>query len=227
MITKRAHDIRRLNILLRLPVVNVAALNNDAWNLLLDDLYFAVFGERGRRERLKKAVESGFDSDLFHNAMDRAGLRDAQEGLRARLPILQRHKAKDSIPPFELSRQWMYIAAGKEGFESRYASGDCPTTIYSTLAYLLERSKVTQRDILNCANPRCEAFFVSLRKPHARQRSFCSQRCGSLIAARNYRSKKGKMLKAKEKERSRRRYEEKVHAVLPGTKIARHRRKTR
>ena len=219
MITKRANDIRRLNEILRLPGVNLGALNDDAWNALLDGIYFAVFGQRGRRERLKKAVESGFDSDLFHNTMDRAGLRDAQVGLQVRLPILRRHKAKDSIPPFELKGQWMYIAAGKEGFEIAYASGDCPTTIYSTLVALLLRSKVTQRDILNCANPRCGAFFVSLRKPHAGQRNFCSQRCGSLIAARDYRSKKGKMLKAKEKERSRKRYEARRQKQLPGQRL--------
>lgn len=219
MMTLRAHDLRRLNVILRLPWVDVATLNDGQWGTFLDDLYFAVFGERGRVEKLKRAVEAGFDQDIFHIAATRAGVRAAQEGLRAQLPVLQRVKGGDPAPYFVLSEQRLYVAAGKDGFASRYLCKDCPTMIYSTLAYLLERSGVTQRDILTCSNDRCGAFFVPLRKPHAGQRSFCSQKCGSLIAAREYRRRRAGELPGKERERSRKRYEERVQRRFPARKI--------
>ena len=217
MITLRENDIRRLNHILQLAGANVDALADSEWNGLLDDLYFAVFGEKGRV----------FRQDMFHFAATRAGVKATQQGLRAQLPILQHLKGEDPAPRFKLSAQTLYLATAKGGFTCRYLCEDCPTMIYSTLAYLLERSKVTQTEILSCANPRCEAFFVPLRKPHAGQRSFCSQRCRNLFAARAYRMKQAGQLREKEGERSRRRYDEKVHARLPGAKIARHPRKTR
>ncbi len=211
MMTLREKDLRRLNVLLRLPGRQVDGLSEAEWNALLDDLYFAVLGETGRV----------FKDDAFHSAARPELVRVAQEGLHAQLPVLQRIKGKDPAPSFKLKAQTLYIGASEEGFASMYLCDDGVTMIYSTLAYLLERSKVTQRDILSCANPRCEAFFVPLRKPHAGQRNFCSQRCGSLNAARDYRSKKGKMLKAKEKERSRKRYQARIEKGLPGARIKR------
>lgn len=228
MITRRADDIRRLNAILRLPGINVGALGADKWNALLDDLYFAVFGEKDRRERLEKAVKAGFDQDVFHSAANQGGVRAAQEGLRAQLPILQRVKGEDSAPHFILSEQRLYVAAGKDGFASRYLCDDCPTMVYSTLAYLLERSKVIQRDILTCANERCGAFFVPLRKPHAgKKRAFCSQRCGNLITAREYRKRKADELRPKERRRSRKRYGDRIQKQLPKAKIDRRPRKSK
>ncbi len=218
MITRRADDMRRLNAILKLTGagLDVAALNDTQWNALLDDLYFAVFGEKGRV----------FRQDTFHWAATRAGVRAAQEGLRMQLPVLQRHKREDPAPEFMLSAQRLYVAAGKDGFASKYLCDDCPTMFYSTLAYLLERSRIAQRNILTCANERCGAFFVPLRKPHRRhKRGFCSQRCGSLIAAREYRKKKADELRPKERRRSHKRYEDRIQKQLPKAKIDRRPRK--
>ncbi len=197
--------------------MDVGALADGGWNALLGDLYFAVFGEERRV----------FKQDAFHFAATRAGIRDAQGGLRIQLPVLQRGKGEEPAPMFQLSAYWLYVAAGKDGFVSRPAFTDGPTMIYFTLAYLLEQSRVTQRDILTCANDRCCAFFVPLRRPHAGQKSFCSPRCGNLIAAREYREKKAEELRSREKERSRKRYEEKTHKQHPGARIPRRPRKSK
>ena len=45
MITLREKDLRRLNVLLRLPGRQVDGLSEADSNTLLDDLYFAVLGE--------------------------------------------------------------------------------------------------------------------------------------------------------------------------------------
>ena len=196
MITLRANDIRRLNVILRLPSVKVDALDEAGWNRLLDDLYFSVFGEKTRV----------FRQDAFHWGVTKPGVRAAQEGLRAQLPTLRRLKLKDPAPEFKLSAQTLYIAAGNDGFLSKYLCDDCPTMVYSTLAYLLERSKVRQRDIRTCANDRCETVFIPLRRPHKRQKSYCSQKCGGLIAARKYRRNHATELRAKETDRKHQRY---------------------
>ncbi|MDA2911409.1 CGNR zinc finger domain-containing protein [Nitrospiraceae bacterium AH_259_D15_M11_P09] len=227
MTRNRAHDLQRLNILLRLAKVDVESLDENRWNALLDELYLAVFGVGGRSVKLNKAIMAGFDQDAFHTAMTREGVRAAQEGLRATLPILQRMKGQDPAPSFQLKPQRLFLAHGENGFAVAFLCLDGPTMIYTTLAHVLERSGVRQSEIRTCANERCGASHVPLRTPHAGRPSFCSQRCGNLLAARAYRMKRARQLRKKERERSRRRYEEKVHAVLPGTKIARHRRKTR
>jgi len=77
--------------------------------------------------------------------------------------------------------------------------------------------------------PTCHRIFLSRRKPRADKKSHCSVRCSQLVATHRYRKKNKKGLRLKEKQRSRRRYEEKVRGQ-PGkakVKIARRPRKTR
>jgi hypothetical protein len=118
-------------------------------------------------------------------------------GNRSRLSrgIVPEHPA----PWFPLSEQRLYIMLDDDGFYHRYlphrershdgsgSNRDFATMVYSMLAYLLERTKVKPQDILTCANPQCGVCFVPLRRPHAGQRSFCSMKCGALVASQNYR----------------------------------------
>ena len=217
MIQGRANDIRRLNVILKLPAIDVEALNEDKWNAFLDDLYFAVFGEKDRVVK----------ENVFHSALTKKGVRAAQEGLRAQLPVLQRHRGEDLAPRFELSKQSLYIAYGRDGFVSKFSSTDCPTMIYTMLAYLLEKSKITQSDILTCANYRCEAHFVPLRKPHEGKRSFCSSQCANLVSAGDYRERNKDKLQPKERGRSQERHENRIRELHPKAKIRKRVRKSK
>lgn len=209
MITKRATDLRRLNVLLRLSGVNVATLNAGEWAALLDDLYFAEFGTKGRV----------FKQDDFHFSMTRRGVGAAQRELRTKLPILLRLKGTDPAPFFDLQQHQLYMAWGPDGFATKFRCDDGPTVIYLTLVHLLERARVRQHEMLTCANPHCQAVFVPLRKPHAGQPSFCFKKCENRIAASRYRKKHKPKLRQREQARSQQRYAVKVHKQTPGAKI--------
>jgi hypothetical protein len=219
MMTLKANEIKRLNVLLKLPRVNVISLGKPAWKKFLDDLYFAVFGE-GRIA----------GNNYFHTAATRDRVRAALEGLHGHLQTLIKPTwfpatPNDLLPDFLLAAQEMYIIPDKEGFYVRYATKDFPTMVYQALGYLLEKSKIKKEDILVCANDGCKSLFIPLRKPHKGKQSFCSQECGNLIAARKWRRNKAEELRVKEKERSRRRYEKKVHLKHPTAPVGRHPRK--
>jgi hypothetical protein len=223
MITLRADTLRRLNVILGLgsPIVDIPSPGTDAWNILLDDLFFAVFGQ-------KKRIPA---EDVFHQSATREGVRAAQEGLRGQLPALQRAKQQrgpllhESVPSFELSKQTLYLLVDQEGFFGRYVTLDFPTLVYNTLNYLLGRTGIKPSDLLTCANEKCRKLFVPLRKPHKGKKSFCKQKCGNLISAREYRKKRAKQLRKKERLRNQNRYDKKIHEKFPGATI--HRRKRR
>jgi hypothetical protein len=203
MTKARTAGIRRLNILLKLPGVNVFPLNEREWNALLDDLYFAVYGRTGRE----------FKQDTFHFAMTKQGIDRAQSVLRDRLPLLMRKmEGTDSAIQLELEKQWVLIATGPNGkYHRAYASADGPTLIYSTLTNCLIDLQLTCRNLLTCANPACQAVFVPLRKPHAGKPSYCGTRCAQLIAQQNYRKRNTTKLRSSERKRNTKRYVDKMH----------------
>lgn len=224
MITLRAEDLRRLNVILRLPSIDLDRTSKEKkWDVLLEDLCFSVFG-----------VKRVPPQDAFYVAARPEGIRIAQDVLRTFLPFLQRvPDPKEPLPWLSLCEQRLYIAPRKDGFSTGYipevSGGDrrFATLIYSTLAHLLERSRVHPRDILTCANPQCGACFVPLRRPHAGQKNFCSSRCANLISAREYRQRKADELRAKDRRRNPARYDKKVRKETPGGHPKRRPRKTK
>jgi hypothetical protein len=94
----------------------------------------------------------------------------------------------------------------REGFFIRYVTIDFPTLVYRALLLLLASLKLRPVNFLTCARTECARVFVPLRKPHAKSKKhFCSQRCGNLVSAREWRTKEAKQLKAKERQRNKRR----------------------
>jgi len=223
MINAQAELIRRLNVLLRLasPSTDLALLNNGAWSELLDGFYWAILAEKQRTPK----------EDVFHQAGSRLGVKTAQEGLRGQLSLLQRAKPQqgplllENLPSFELAKQTLYLHVDEKGFFPRYVSTDFPTMTYQMLSYLIDRLKLRPSDFLTCANEKCRTVFVPIRKRSSADRAFCSPRCANLIAARDYRQRKPDELKAKERNRSGRRYEDKVRKKFPTAKITRRPRK--
>jgi hypothetical protein len=196
MITRRANEIRRLNFLLKLPSVPVKELDATSWTAFQRDLCSAVLSSRRANEvgepfsvtltdiRMVKAELGSFLRSLF-NAIKNPD--DARQGL-------------------QLEGQHVRVEPDGNKFAVLYMSEDVPTRIYQALCNLIEQTEVAPRDILVCANPKCETFFVPLRKPHPGENNFCSPKCSNLIAARNWRKKQSEALREKEKERSHKKY---------------------
>lgn len=209
MINSQAEPIRRLNVLLKLASrgTDLALLNNGAWSKLLDELYWAILAEKQRTLR----------DDVFHHAATRLGVKTAQEGLRGQLSLLQQAQLQkgplllENVPSFELTKQTLYLLVDEKGFFPRYVSTDFPTMTYSMLYFLIDRLELKPSDLLTCANEKCRTVFVPVRKRSDDDRAFCSPKCANLIAALEYRRRKGEQLKARERERSSKRYDERVH----------------
>jgi len=212
MTLDRKTQIQMLNILLKLPGLDVFPLDERGWNALLDKLYFAVYGETGRE----------FKQDTFHFAMTRAGIARAQGVLRDLLPQLVRPmKGTDPSIKLELEKQWLLIATDQDGrYHRRYAAADGPTLITLSIMERVLDLRLTCRDFLRCSNPTCGAMFIPRRKPHAGRPPFCGKLCAGKIAAQNFRRKHKKKLRKVEQKRSRKRYEDKV-SQIPGAKIRR------
>ncbi len=217
MTINRKAQIQRLNILLHLPNVDVVTLDERGWNALLDKLYFAVHGQRGRE----------FRQDTFHFAMTKSGIVQAQAVLRDRLPLLVRQMGRnDPSIQLELGKHWVLIATDPDGkYHRRYASADGPTLILLTLMECLFDRVMNCRDFRICANSECAAFHVPLRKPHAGKPSYCGKLCSGKIAARRFRKENKAKLRKTELKRNRKRYDEKLAKQLPGAKIRRRVRK--
>jgi len=206
MLTRNADLIRRLNILLGLSrVVDLDEIAPAEWDDLLDDLYWAIRAS-------KKRVDDKKNPDVFHGAATPLGVRAAQEGLRGQLYQLRHAEPMrvplllENYPSFELAKQTVYLLADKDGFFIRYVSNDFPTMAYGTICLLIERLKLGPSDFLTCGYEKCQRVFVPLRKPHAAtRRHFCSQKCGNLVSAREFRDAKKEQLKATEKKRNKRR----------------------
>jgi len=103
------------------------------------------------------------------------------------------------------SKSYLFLDE-REGFFARYETTDFPTVAYRALLFLLGSLKLRPANFLTCAYEKCARVFVPLRKPHAKvEKHFCSQRCGNLVSAREWRKTKAEELKAKERERNKRR----------------------
>ena len=210
MIKSQAEYIRRLNVLLKLPRIDLRTVTDAGLQTILDDFYWAIFGTKNRRR----------DDDTFHAATTpaRPAIARAQDGLSRELTSL-RH---DTEPlELELAPQTLCIAANDQGFSPRYVSKDFPTMVYSMLAYLLERSHVGRSDLLTCANVRCLTVFVPVRRRSETAKTFCSPKCANLIAARHYRERKAEELKLSERERNHEKYVKRVHKKHPNAPIGR------
>jgi len=205
----RETDRRRLNVLLRLPGRTLPKeANVKAWNALLQEFYFALYGEKGPVPKDK----------AFRVVASAAGVRTAQEELYNVLPLLKHHPPHGQAPRLTVSAQTLFIHLDSEGrfFCKRYPvdfdnERAFLTLVCEALGDLLVRAQVTRRDLLECANPDCRSLFVPLRRPHVGARSFCSRRCANLVAVKEYRQKHKKVLQEKEAQRGRKRYEKKTN----------------
>lgn len=199
MINTQAESIRRLNVLLKLPQIDLALLNNGDFETLLDNLYWAILGRKERKR----------EKDVFHAAAQRPGIKEAQETLRGHLASLRYGTGKEVVE-LELAKQTLLIVADDKGFAHSYISRDFPTMVYGMLSFLLERAQVKRSDLLTCANEKCRTVFVPLRSRASSDRAFCSPKCANLIAAKEYRKRRAGELKVKERKRSKARYRRKV-----------------
>ncbi len=208
---QRANLIRRVNIILGLATRDIRMLREDAREELLNDLYWALFAVKERKRK---------DSPFHRTTTDEA-IKTVQDDLRRELPLIQRGKPAQ----FELSKQTLNFLQDQDGVFFKSSDTDFPTMVYETLRYLLTHIGLKGTDLLACANEKCRAIFVPLRRPHKNVKSFCSQKCGNLIAAREYRKKKAEEIREKERERSHKQYEKRVHKKYPGASVGRRHRK--
>jgi hypothetical protein len=220
MTNNRKEAIQRINVILRLPRVDLAALEEEGWSDLLDDLYYAVFAKRDRTERLKRAHSDGYDGDTFHYAMTRDMIRAAQEGLRGQLLNLRRGRADgEPMMEFALAAHTVYIAWDAKQFAYNYLHRDGPTMLYSTFAHLLDRSGIRPMDFRVCSEPGCQTVYIPLRKPHKGQPLYCDSRHAKNDAAKKYRLRKQGELLLSERARNRRRYRKRVEQMFPGSRL--------
>lgn len=208
MLTRNVELIKRLNILLELPKVDIHELGEAGWSALLDDLHWAILGDKRHQWR----------EDVFHQAATPDAIRAAQDGLRGQFQQLRHPKVDiggplrlDDYPSFNLNRQTVYLLAHKDGFVPRYVSTDFPTMAYQSAIFLIDRLGLHAKDFLRCDYEKCGRVFVPLRKPHAgAKQHFCSGKCGRIVSARASRLSKQDRAKAAERERSHRNYKKRV-----------------
>jgi len=187
--------IKRLNTLLRFADEDLGVLTDDAWEELLDQLYESIYG--AKRDRANKG-------DIFNKTANRKSIREAQRGLA--------HAIKKGADEYgdvrlELAKQRMGIGHDESlGFYHLLESDHLPTTIYGTFAILLEASCIRRSDAHNCANDKCGRYFVPLRKVPEKKPAYCSTKCANRMAAIRYRKAHGPKLKARERDRSKKRY---------------------
>ena len=93
---------------------------------------------------------------------------------------------------------------------SRYVVTDCQTAVVIAFRDLVERAQITSEHFLVCANSKCGKTFVPLRKPAKGRGAYCCIQHGRQAAVWGYRIRQAEKLKAKERERSKRRYRKKV-----------------
>jgi len=183
----RKYWVRRLNVLLRFAGLEPWKLNDGALKKLQGEMFFAVIGNLSAQERqLYRAV---FDSDATREA-----LGEAQRGLNRALktllvtpatmgPLAQLERVR-----FKIARQELRIGFVKGNFHFQYHTDHFPSQVYVAFRELLEASGVKLNDFLHCSY--CNNLFLPLRKPRKGVPAYCSPKCASVIASRNYRARR-------------------------------------
>lgn len=183
------------------------SLDDAGWSALLDDLAFAVFDQDSRMVR----------DDVFHHAASLASVRTVQHGLRGFVQGLypeqqdaQGERDESEIPPpgapsLPLGPQEVFLRVDPDGhFRSSFVAtgfddgSALATMVYMAFAYLIERANVRAGDFAMCDNPRCRMVFLPLRRPHAGKPTYCSVKCGNLVAASRYRESQREKIRKKD-----------------------------
>lgn len=183
--------IGRLNILLAVPTEK-----KPNWTRLREKLVYAIWD--------RKTVTAAHKAMLTDNAM-----YEALETIRLSVSDL---RAIGYVTLSLEAHNMMLIAQPGAPVISRYGIIDCRTAVFVAFRYLIERAQITGEDFLVCRNSKCGKTFVPLRKPAKGKAAYCCIQHGRQAAVWGYRIRQAAMLKAKERERSNRRYEAKCKA---------------
>lgn len=210
--TQQGEEIRKLEWAIRLAQADPKSLREGDWlNLKEDliefvrasgtslDLAGRVWAEPKAFQRLINSIQRGLSDHLE---------RLAQVGVAATTQADPKPQLLEDVGiGFPVSGRFIVGAIKGRPYRLLVKTNTIESQVYSALSSYLVSSGIVAGQIRKC--PTCGRIFLLKRKPRPDKEFHCNIRCSRLAATRHYRKKKAPDLKAKERERSHRRYVDK------------------
>jgi hypothetical protein len=227
----QARHITAVKWAISVAQLDVEHLRAGDWVNLQEDLYEFIHGDYRLLPgaAVRQFIESNADKTKYWKKMIKESFckkitRSIVQKIQARFYEVLSHLT------YGASMSWceggkdagfIFYANSESPFEWDVRSADPLRSAPIALGAHLVGSGVTMRQLRIC--PDCQTMFLLTRRPRKDRHFHCSTRCARNAATKHYRERlkerSNKLVKSKERERSQKRYRDKVHQKWPNARI--------